>query len=593
MFVPGPNSVTFHYLSLVNSEYRELLDEAAAAFAARGLRLERSPKDYTVLGKVDWIREQLGQGRSIIEMPLHTAARLFQDASFAAGHKIIASGYTFTTARPKVVLYHYADNPRFVIKRLVCSDPDSISTRMFLYYAIRDDWPYREEIATHLVSTGSQEGISEDALYGRHGREGRRQRSWLVSGADHQRAMGNVAAEMNREVTKPGQGTKMKALDDIYAGCKQWWAESLASTRRALPDLPGAVIVAPVTDPDDPAPFFQPLVDAIAAWSSDADQQRRLREVGMGPPHLGTPIDAVATVIYMDLMARAGGRLGDACLGYDHFLLTNSPKLWEAHRDETARALRFAGKYLYRRRTRLLESLELAEYLGDPSDPSAAPAARLARFDGEHLRRVQSCLDDLPRDGGAVLRAKTRAVLSALAEAHRALDSWTPRARKRSMRARVRYTAVPLPPHPGAPGTLRIRSDSLRSSDEHRASTIRRLLGERKSQEAPPALALAAEVCAQGQISNQEIKRRHGVDNWRTFSWEMRVLCRFIESRKHHQAVSLRDARVILHPDDYRQLKAAVRRSRAGERHEEAVGRETTAATQSPAQFRLMPPTEK
>jgi hypothetical protein len=50
---------------------------------------------------------------------------------------------------------------------------------------------------------------------------------------------------------------------------------------------------------------------------------------------------------------------------------------------------------------------------------------------------------------------------------------------------------------------------------------------------------------------------------------------------------------VILHPDDYRQLKAAVRRSRAGERHEEAVGRETTAATQSPAQFRLMPPTEK
>jgi hypothetical protein len=550
------SQLRFHYLSLLEAEYKSLIDEATKLARADGRQLLAEAHDYNELTDLQRIKQLLDQPNTVVEMPLHTAAQLLRQPG-GASYRAIASPYTFTSNAAKIALYHYGDTPA-MMSQLVCAAEDSIATQLVRYYALRKNWPFKEFHSGFLIEKGSYKKVFECA-------EGDAKQlaetGFLVSGT-------RVIEDMDRLRERqegPSKERLHKLDDDIYAAAKDSWSKLLGQVQSEqpgeLPDLPGTIIVVRAHETEAAHPFFQPLIAAIARWNPDGKEA-----AAMGSPHIGTPTSVVALVVYMELMARESARHGltpPPVLDYADFFLSDVETHWRDHKQQTVRAVELGAKWLFK--TRIDVRSDFDAYFRRRGERDTLSRA-LSDLDQEYLDPLWQRLEELKESANqqsdpALLRSKTKEVFLKLVTAKSKFSEIERRLpRPKYEIPEDAYFLFSLEASNRAAVNLRVRRDSWSP-----AYLTEKILPIIKSPlRLPRCLYIASLICQRGRVSNDELKAllEHAPSQllplppFRGIIFDVRALFRFVRSHDDHQVIGDDLAQRVLHPSDVELLKS-------------------------------------
>lgn len=550
-------SLHFHYLRHLESEYQSLIPIACERARAARFTFRHRHWGYDVLADLEAIKGLLKTENTLVEVPLHTAARLMQEPDLGSTLKAVASPYTFTADAAKIVLYYYGDNP-LDVSALVCTSRDSIATHLFRDYAMRKGWKLDQ------IDENTREVWTYDAVHQHADHESGllpAKRLWncafLVSGTVMIKKMNSLMA---RELL-PRKLRLRRLEDDIYSTVKDGWNRVLGKLKRNLPDLPGTIIIAHPTTPD--APFIRPLIDAISVWNR-ADGQV-MEASHMGPPHVGTPISVVATVVYMELLAKHAlqqrvERL--PALDYPHFYLSEKSTHWDAERAEAVRAVALGADWLFKERLEFVsDTLDLGSYCCALSEGTDSPAVALAKFDREWLEPLAQRLRELRElaadssTAARCLREKVDDVFGVLVGAKSAFRLIDPGTRTPHGIPEDRFHPFELPSSEG-PVRVRVWMDSWRPNYHKRIDQ----LIHRKPERLQSLLRTASLICTQGRVWNEAIRDTLDtpMDNraFTQYRFSVCLLFPFIEAGRSCLAFSRDRAQAVVHRDDFPALEA-------------------------------------
>jgi hypothetical protein len=491
---PVDGNFRFVYLETLKTEYEPLIGLLSERFGSGFIAEARGYRELTDLTQ---IRAYLQEPHTVVEIPLHTAARLMRTGG-QAQFKVIASTYTFTEKKDKIVFFFTGEQPTRNIKRLVCASHESIATQIFRAYALTRQMKV-ELIDANVEATGGYDGVRERLRDAES-----EDTAFLISGVDE-------IEKVTREFPR------VSKREQMYATLKErWQKQELASLGSGLPELPGTVLVARIDSTASAPAFLRPLLETISEWADD--DKAFLERHAMGPPCIGTPISAIATVVYMELLAAEIGRasLENApLLEYDDFLwapAAENPKQVE-ELQESAKFLQLAADRLVQRRSEWMRGFTLRAYLGE--DDGNSPAQRAREYEKRELRALANRLTELEaarKGDAAVLVRATESLFQALASAAKSFRSLV--AATEPLRAQ--YVSFKLPMGEGGPSNIELTIEiNERAYDKGDARQKRQHVLERggtKLKEA--AFRCAALIFRHRSVSNQkldEVRREHEI----------------------------------------------------------------------------------